>query len=115
VVFLAGLHWTTVLISNRSNTQGFFDGTKAAVMTWYVYMLRCADGTLYTGVTTDLDRRVAEHNGEGRGDKGAKYTKARRPVQLVYQEESENRSEAQKREAALRTIPKAAKESLLLL
>lgn len=56
--------------------------------TWYVYMVRCSDDTYYTGVTTDLTRRIAEHNGEmGGGKRGAKYTKARRPVQLVYQEE----------------------------
>jgi putative endonuclease len=81
---------------------------------WYVYMLRCADSTLYTGVTTDLQRRVAEHNGEQGKDKGAKYTKVRRPVQLAYQEEVKNRSVAQQREAALRKMSKIHKEALLL-
>jgi putative endonuclease len=77
---------------------------------WYVYMLRCADGTLYTGVTTDLVRRVAEHNGEGAKGRGAKYTKARRPVSLVYSEATENRSLAQSREAMLRTLRREEKE-----
>lgn len=62
---------------------------------YFVYLLECADTTLYTGITTDLERRVEEHNGS---EKGAKYTRARRPVHLVYSEEYENRSEASKRE-----------------
>ena len=62
---------------------------------YFVYMLRCADDTLYTGITTDLERRVDEHNNSV---KGAKYTRARRPVSLVYSEELESRSEASKRE-----------------
>jgi putative endonuclease len=79
---------------------------------WYVYMLRCADKTLYTGVTTDLTRRVKEHNEH---DKiGAKYSKARRPVSLVYHEESLTRSDAQKREAAIKKMPKALKEQLIV-
>jgi len=64
-------------------------------MSYFVYMVRCADDTLYTGITTDLERRVAEHNGSL---KGAKYTRARRPVILVYNEEYKTRSEASKRE-----------------
>jgi putative endonuclease len=62
---------------------------------YYVYILECADGTLYTGITTDLQRRVKEHNSS---DKGAKYTRARRPVRLLYSEEYEDRSSASKRE-----------------
>ncbi len=79
---------------------------------WYVYMLRCADGTLYTGVTTDLKRRVAEHNVEGAAGKGAKYTKARRPVVLAYSETMLDRSAAQMREHALRQLSRAEKEKL---
>jgi putative endonuclease len=81
---------------------------------WYVYILRCADGSLYTGVTTDVTRRVKEHNGEGAKGKGAKYTKAHRPVELAYQEPVATRSEAQIREAQLRKLPKLEKEKLLL-
>ena len=58
-------------------------------------MLECSDGTLYTGITTDIERRLDEHNNS---PKGAKYTRARRPVALVYSEELESRSEASKRE-----------------
>jgi len=79
---------------------------------WYVYILQCADGTLYTGVTTDITRRLAEHNGTARGE-GARYTKARRPVRLVYQEAAENRSQAQQREAALRRLSRVQKQQLI--
>jgi putative endonuclease len=81
-------------------------------MSWFVYMLRCADGTFYTGVTTDLIRRVAEHNGAGAKGKGAKYTKVRRPVVLAYSETAADRSSAQIREAGLRKLPRVEKERL---
>jgi putative endonuclease len=67
----------------------------------YVYILQCADGTLYCGYTTDVQRRVVEHNGEGKLA-GARYTSGRRPVQLVYQESFATRSEALKREAEIK-------------
>jgi len=73
-------------------------------------MLLCADGSLYTGVTTDIKRRIKEHNS---GDKGAKYTKARRPVELVYQEPCSTRSQAQAREFVVRNLSKTAKHELL--
>ena len=57
---------------------------------WFVYMLRCADGSLYTGITTDITRRVAEHNGGG--PLGARYTRTRRPVELAYVEAVANRA-----------------------
>ena len=62
---------------------------------YYVYMVKCADDTLYTGIATELDRRVEEHNFS---DKGAKYTRVRRPVELVYSETCPDRSTASKRE-----------------
>lgn len=80
---------------------------------WYVYIVCCSDDTLYTGVTTDVARRVAEHNGAGGPTKGAKYTKARRPVTLVYSEVAVDRGAAQRREAALRQLSRAHK--LLLI
>lgn len=76
---------------------------------WHAYLVRCADGTLYGGVTTDLARRVAEHNA---GTKGAKYTRARRPVALAYAEACASRSGAQAREAALKALTRAEKEAL---
>lgn len=72
-------------------------------------MLTCADGTLYTGITTDTDRRVKEHNLSA---KGAKYTHARRPVTLAYSESYETRSEASKREAALKKLSRDEKLKL---
>jgi len=62
---------------------------------YYIYILKCADNTLYTGITTELERRVEEHN---HSDKGAKYTRLRRPVVLIYSEKHEDRSSASKRE-----------------
>lgn len=62
---------------------------------YHVYMLRCADGTLYTGIATELERRIEEHN---HSSKGAKYTKCRRPVVLVYSEIHADRSSASRRE-----------------
>jgi putative endonuclease len=76
-------------------------------------MVRCADNSLYTGVTTDVERRVQEHNGEGKNAVGAKYTKARRPVVLVYKKRKKNRSYAQIEESHLKTL--ARSEKLMLL
>ncbi len=76
-------------------------------------MLRCADNSLYTGITTDIARRVDEHNGLGAKGSGAKYTRMRQPVELVYQEQLASRSEAGKREAALKKLPKQQKERLV--
>jgi len=83
---------------------------KPPPQSWWVYILKCADNTLYTGVTTDVERRVDEHN----HDKlGAKYTKARRPVRLLYQEVCENRSEACKRESAIKKLKRREKLALV--
>lgn len=81
-------------------------------MTWHVYIVRCADGTLYTGVTIDVVRRVAEHNSASR--LGARYTRARRPVTLVYQEEAADRSAAGQREYAIKQLRRDAKLALTL-
>ncbi len=76
---------------------------------WNVYMLRCQDGTLYTGATNNLERRVATHN---RG-RGAAYTRARLPVTLVYAEPAADRSAALRREAALKRLSRAQKLRLV--
>lgn len=79
---------------------------------WYVYMLRCSDATLYTGITTDIQRRVKEHNGDI-PSKGAKCTRARRPVRLVYQESCADRSAASKREWELKQLTRKDKVQLI--
>ena len=76
----------------------------------YVYILRCADGSLYTGWTNDLEKRVKTHN----AGKGAKYTKTRLPVELVYYEEYEEKGEALSREFNIKRLKKTAKEKLIL-
>ena len=78
---------------------------------WFVYIVRCVDGSLYTGSTTDVERRLAEHNGERAG--GAKYTRVRQPVALVYRETLESRSAAAKREFEIKQMDKARKERLV--
>ncbi len=79
-------------------------------MAWVVYVLLCSDGTFYTGITTDLKRRLKEHN---ESNQGAKYTKARRPVTLHYQELQPDRSTASQREYVLRKLPKDDKVRLI--
>jgi putative endonuclease len=76
---------------------------------WYVYMLRCADHSLYTGVAIDLDARLAAHN----AGKGAKYTRGRRPVVLVYRETVRGRGAALTREFAIKRLTAAAKRRLI--
>lgn len=76
----------------------------------YVYILRCNDGSLYTGYTTDLTRRVWKHN---HSNKGAKYTRSRRPVVLVHSESYSSRSDAMKREYAIKQLSRADKLKLI--
>ena len=76
----------------------------------YVYILRCADGSLYTGWTNDLEKRVKTHN----AGRGAKYTKTRLPVELVYYEEYEEKGEALSREFSIKKLKKTDKEKLIL-
>lgn len=80
-------------------------------MPYYIYILRCSDNTLYTGITTDIERRVRQHNGEVKG--GARYTRAKRPVQLVHSEELQSRSEATKREYEIKALRREEKEALI--
>jgi len=77
---------------------------------WYVYMLECNDGSYYTGVTTDMDRRLHEHN---HSPKGAKYTRSRRPVTLRYHEKFADKSDALKAEIAIKTMSRREKIQLL--
>ncbi len=78
-------------------------------MTAYAYIVECADGTLYSGWTNDLEKRIAAHN----AGQGAKYTRSRRPVTLRYYEEFEDKSEALRRECALKKMSHAKKQALI--
>ena len=83
--------------------------SSAVATAWFVYMLRCGDGTLYTGITTDLDRRCRQHN----AGRAARYTRARRPAQLVYREAVADRGAALRREAAIKALSRRQKELLI--
>jgi putative endonuclease len=78
---------------------------------WTVYVLRCKDTSLYTGVTTDIERRIDEHNNNNK--LAASYTKSRRPVKLVYSETCDDRSQALKREMGIKRLSKKQKEALI--
>ena len=77
--------------------------------TWKLYILRCGDGTLYTGITTDVEKRLGAH----RTGKGAKYTRGRGPLELVYTEECGDHSAALRRELAIKALPREEKWKLL--
>lgn len=85
-------------------------------MNYVVYMVKCCDESLYTGITTNIDRRIDEHNGVTGNDKtSAKYTRARRPVELVYSESYASRSTASKRESEIKKMTRAKKIALISL
>ena len=76
---------------------------------WKLYIIRCGDGTLYTGITTDVEKRLEAH----RSGKGAKYTRGRAPLELVYREACGSHSDALKREAAVKKLRREEKEALI--
>ncbi|MFA5388759.1 MAG: GIY-YIG nuclease family protein [Candidatus Omnitrophota bacterium] len=76
---------------------------------WHAYILKCSDNSLYTGVTTDVSRRVKEHN----SGKGGSYTRSHLPVKLLYQENHSTRSKALKREIQIKRLPRSQKLSLI--
>lgn len=82
---------------------------RGVYMNYWVYILRCKDDTLYTGISDDVERRVAVHN----SSKGEKYTRGRRPVAAVYREECANRSDALKRELAIKRLTRSEKLTLI--
>ena len=77
---------------------------------WHVYMVRCSDGTLYAGITNDLKKRIEAHNS---GKDGARYTRSRRPVKLVYSEQVESKSAAAKLEYQIKKLPREKKELIV--
>tara|TARA_B100001113_G_C20729732_1_gene457404 strand:+ start:308 stop:547 length:240 start_codon:yes stop_codon:yes gene_type:complete len=78
-------------------------------LNWYVYILKCNDNSLYTGITNDLNKRVATHN----SGKGAKYTKTRTPVSLIYKESFETKAESLKREIEIKKLNRKEKLALI--
>ncbi len=82
---------------------------KSKADAWFVYILRCADGSLYTGITKDMDRRCEQHN----AGTASRYTRGRLPASVVYQEAQATQSLALKREAAIKAMSRQAKESLI--
>jgi putative endonuclease len=81
------------------------------MLNWHVYLVRCSDGSLYTGITTDVARRFAEH--QRNGDAGAKYLRGRGPLVLVFQKKLGNRSLALEVESKVKKLSKARKEELI--
>lgn len=77
--------------------------------TWHLYILRCKDGSLYTGITTDVEKRLEAH----RSGKGAKYTRGRGPLELVYREECGTHSDALKREIEIKRLTREQKQALI--
>lgn len=84
---------------------------EGAAKTWWVYLIRCGDGSLYTGIATDVDRRFAEH--ESQGPKGAKYTRGKLPLEIVYRREVGTRSEACKEELRIKSLSRRQKLALV--
>lgn len=78
---------------------------------WYIYIVECPDKTLYTGITTHIDKRIKAHNS---ANEGAKYTRGRRPVKIVYLSEIKNRSDSLKEEARIKKLSKKEKLKLIL-
>ena len=77
-------------------------------MKWYMYVILCFDNSFYCGITTNLEKRLKQHNGEIKG--GAKYTRSRRPCRYIYKENAINRSDASKKEAAFKKLSRKKKE-----
>ncbi|MEN9666413.1 MAG: hypothetical protein RLZZ326_2776 [Planctomycetota bacterium] len=89
--------------------MGRLPGQSFVAAIWSVYLVRCRDGSLYTGITTDLDRRLAAHN----AGTASRYTRSRRPVRVVHEETGFTHSTALKREAAIKRLPRPKKLALL--
>ena len=99
----------TVEVEAKAKEVAVLRLKKQLAETWFVYILRCADGTLYTGITNDLNRRFEQHN----AGTASRYTRSRLPVELAYQKAQDSRSLALKREMAIKAMPRKAKEALI--
>lgn len=89
--------------------KGMAEKPEVSPETWYLYILQCGDGSFYTGITKDIERRLSEHS----SGKGARYTRSRIPLTLVYQETCPNRSAALIRECSVKALPRKEKERLV--
>jgi UV DNA damage endonuclease len=99
----------TVEVEAKAKEVAVLKLMKQLAERWFVYILRCADGSLYTGITIDLERRIEQHN----AGTASRYTRSRLPVELVYQEGSTTKSKALKRELAIKALSRKAKEALI--
>ncbi|WP_282166954.1 GIY-YIG nuclease family protein [Shewanella japonica] len=97
-------------IGSTSQSIKPVDKSQAKGANWYLYMIQCRDGQLYTGITTDVARRFSEHE---KGGKGAKFLRGKGPLNLVYQESVANRSAATKRELAVKKLSRTKKLALI--
>jgi predicted GIY-YIG superfamily endonuclease len=106
-------HWTRAqqqaALAGSTPRADYLLTRKQAAVQWFVYIVECADGTFYTGITNDLERRVDEHN----GGRGARYTRSRRPVVLRYHEFQPDRSRASIREYQIKAMPRQGKLTLI--
>lgn len=98
-------HYSNVIFTTHQMTNN-------TTTSWFVYIVRCSDDSLYTGVTTDIEKRIFQHNHCNK--RGAKYTRVRRPVTLVYNEPANDRSSACQREYQIKQFSKRQKESLVM-
>jgi predicted GIY-YIG superfamily endonuclease len=98
-----------IVTEKELNVVSEFDMAQKSPRRWWVYVLQCSDRSLYTGVTTDVSRRVRQHN----AGTASKYTRSRRPVTVVYREIAAERGKALKREAAIKRLARPAKVSLI--
>ena len=100
----------------KQMTSGFIrapENMSDIVPVWMLYILRCADGSYYTGISTDVQRRLREHSGEAGRNKGAKALRGKGPLQLAFQIQLANKSEALKLEYRIKQLSKTGKESLV--
>lgn len=97
------------MIVRAGLVPAFLCGEETMETVWYLYILRCKDNTLYTGITTDVEKRLESH----RSGKGAKYTRGRGPLELVYREACGNHSDALKREYQIKQLSRQEKQSII--
>src|SRR5262249_20603832 len=97
------------MCQSRKSARKSRNGRVGQAARWWVYVLRCADGTLYTGITTNHDRRLGQHN----AGTASKYTRCRRPVTIVYRQAHPSRGAALRREAAIKALSRREKETLI--